>query len=91
MATFHSIFYFGNLPEIQLVFVMGQSNWFIAKKKKVGLVRHPQLINMKQNKYPIIGIYIPITIIPGQLEHQLYFFQKCRNFQLKTFQRGKIL
>jgi hypothetical protein len=40
---------------------MGQSNWLIApnlpktrkKKKKVGLVRHPQLINMKQNnKYP---------------------------------------
>jgi hypothetical protein len=33
---------------------MGKSNWLIAKKKKkeVGLVRHPQLINMKQNKYP---------------------------------------
>ncbi len=31
-------------------FVMGQSNWLIAtkKKKKVGLVMHPQLINMKQ-------------------------------------------
>ncbi len=31
-------------------FVMGQSNWLIApkkkKKKKVGLVKHPQLINM---------------------------------------------
>jgi hypothetical protein len=22
------------------------------KREKVGLVRHPQLINMKQNKYP---------------------------------------
>jgi hypothetical protein len=39
---------------------MGQSNWLIAKReekkkgKKVGLVRHPQLINMKQNKYPYV-------------------------------------
>jgi hypothetical protein len=32
-------------------FVMNQSNWLIAKKES-GLVRHPQLINMKQNKYP---------------------------------------
>jgi hypothetical protein len=33
---------------------MGKSNWLIAKKKKkkkkVGLVRHPQLINMKQKQ-----------------------------------------
>ncbi len=33
--------------------LMGQSNWLIGKKReKVGLVRHPQLFNMKQNKYP---------------------------------------
>jgi len=33
--------------------LMGQSNWLIGKKKeKVGLVRHPQLYNMKWNKYP---------------------------------------
>ncbi len=36
--------------------VIDQSNWLIAtekKKKKAGLVRHPQLINVKQNnKYP---------------------------------------
>ncbi len=32
--------------------MLGQSNWLIAtKKKRVGLVRHPQLINMKHNKY----------------------------------------
>jgi hypothetical protein len=40
---------------IFIFFVMGQSNWLIAPKKKekrVGLVRHPQLINMKQKKYP---------------------------------------
>jgi hypothetical protein len=47
---------------------MGQSNWLIAKKKKkVGLVRLPQLINMNQNKYPQfrIGgvIYVP-KILP---------------------------
>jgi hypothetical protein len=29
---------------------MGQSNWLIGKKKGVGLVRHPQLINMKQKQ-----------------------------------------
>jgi len=34
---------------------MGRSNWLIAKKKKVGLVRHPQLINVKQNKYTYMG------------------------------------
>ncbi len=37
---------------------MGQSNWLIANKKKVGVVRHPQLItNMKQNKLepPLLG------------------------------------
>jgi len=35
---------------------MGQSNWFIAKRKKrVGLVSHPQLINVKQNKYTYMG------------------------------------
>ncbi len=30
-------------------FVMDQSSWLITKKKEVGLVRHPQLINMEQN------------------------------------------
>jgi hypothetical protein len=31
---------------------MSQSNWLIAgeKKEEVGLVSHPQIINMKQNK-----------------------------------------
>jgi len=28
--------------------VMGESNWLIAKKIKIGLVWHPQLINIKQ-------------------------------------------
>jgi hypothetical protein len=37
---------------------MDQSNWLIAKKKKAGLVRHPQLINNKKNKYPE---YTPTT------------------------------
>jgi len=30
---------------------MDQSNWFVEKKKS-GLVKHPQLINMKYNKHP---------------------------------------
>jgi hypothetical protein len=43
---------FWNSPWFQrFVWAMDQSNWLIAKKK-VGFVRHPQLINMKQNKYP---------------------------------------
>jgi hypothetical protein len=37
---------------VSAFFCMGQSNWL---KKKVRLVRHPQLINMKQNKYPEIA------------------------------------
>lgn len=32
-------------------FVMDQSSWLITKKKEVGLVRHPQLINMEQNTW----------------------------------------
>jgi len=46
---------------------MGQSKWLIGgkkkpkKKKKVGLVRHPQLINMKQNKHPRIRYDILVT------------------------------
>jgi len=33
---------------VSTFFVMSQSNWLIAKEKnkKVGLVRHPQLINI---------------------------------------------
>jgi hypothetical protein len=53
--SFHRIFYFGEPPQFQLFFAMGQSNCLIAPKKKkktVGLVRHPQLINMKQDTYP---------------------------------------
>ncbi len=43
----------GGLHSFNFCFwVMGQSNWLIATKKKVGLVRHRQLIDMKQNKYP---------------------------------------
>jgi len=41
---------------VSTFFVMSQSNWLIAKEKnkKVGLVRHPQLINIwnRTNKYP---------------------------------------
>jgi hypothetical protein len=40
----------GSPHSFNFFFAMGQSNWLIAKKKVV-LVRHPQLSNMKQNKY----------------------------------------
>ncbi len=43
---------FGSLHSFNFFLAMVQSNWLIAtQKKKVGLVRHPRLINMKQNKY----------------------------------------
>jgi hypothetical protein len=47
---------------------MGQKNWLIEKKKKkkkVGLVRHPQLINMKQNnKYPqFMGVTFEYSVL----------------------------
>ncbi len=47
--SFQRIFCLGGASIVSTVFcVMAQSNWFIAKrKKKVGHVRHPQLINMK--------------------------------------------
>ncbi len=56
--SFHRIFYFGKPP---------QSNWLISKRKKVGLVRHPQLINY-ETEISIPGfsqIYAPV-ISPGQ-------------------------
>jgi len=34
------------------LFAMGQSSWLTANKIELGLMRHPQLINMKQTKYP---------------------------------------
>jgi hypothetical protein len=38
-----------SLHSFNFFFAIGQSNWLIAKEKeKVGFVRHPKLINMKQ-------------------------------------------
>jgi len=47
--SFHRIFYFGG-ASIASIFLGGQPDWLMEKKKKKeegGLVRHPQLINMK--------------------------------------------
>jgi hypothetical protein len=43
----------GSLHSFNFFFGTDHSNWLVAEKT-VGLVRHPQLINMKQkiNKYP---------------------------------------
>jgi hypothetical protein len=48
-TSFHKFFYFWGVSIVSTFFflVMGQSNWLIVKKKK----RHPQLINIKWNKY----------------------------------------
>jgi hypothetical protein len=46
--------YFGEPPQFHFFFWDGPiklAHYFFFKKK-VGLARHPQLINMKQNKYP---------------------------------------
>jgi hypothetical protein len=51
LGSLHSLNFFFFLKKKNFVFfVIGQSNWFIAKEKKVGLLRHPQLINKKQNR-----------------------------------------
>jgi hypothetical protein len=73
-VVLHRIYYFwGAFIVSNFFFAIGQSNWLIAKKKrkrKVGLVRHPQLINMKLNKYPqfIVGreFFARGIISPGQ-------------------------
>jgi hypothetical protein len=50
--AFHRIFYFESLHSFNLFLQWANQIGSLQKKKKVGLVRHPQLINMKQNKYP---------------------------------------
>jgi hypothetical protein len=40
---------------VSIFFVMGQTNWLIAEKNKSWTCEHCQLINMKQNKYPLGG------------------------------------
>jgi hypothetical protein len=51
LQPFPQNFYFVGLQKFQHFFAMDQSNWLIPKKKD-GLVRHPQVNNVKQNKYP---------------------------------------
>jgi hypothetical protein len=55
--SFHRIFYFGEPPQFQLFLEWANQIGSLQKKKEkrkkeVEVVRHPQLINMKQNKYP---------------------------------------
>ncbi len=49
--SFHKIFYFGETFHSFNLFLQWANQNNSLQKKKVGLVRHPQLINMKQNKY----------------------------------------
>jgi hypothetical protein len=79
---------------------MGQLNWLIAKDKKVGLMRHPQLINMKQNKYHLFNMQVtnrrrfPFTmldhiLIPVQLNNVKIKDLKCECHWTKNLSRYK--
>jgi hypothetical protein len=61
------IFYFGEPPLFQLFFVIGQSNWLIAKNKKVGQI-HDSLFY-----YPFtithLRIYLHISTIRLKLQN----------------------
>ncbi len=50
--AFHRIFYFESLHSFNLFLQWANQIGSLQKKKGVGLVRHPQLINMRQIKYP---------------------------------------
>jgi len=54
LPSFHRVFYFGEPPWFQLFFLQWANQiGSLQKKNIVGLVRHPQLINMNQNnEYP---------------------------------------
>jgi hypothetical protein len=49
------------------------------QKQKVGLVRHPWLINMEQNKYPRIGImcFVEGCFVEGVLAEAQKWWQQC--------------
>jgi hypothetical protein len=52
-SIFQYKFYFDEPPKFSFCFVMGQSKWFIAKKKKkIELGRHTHLVNTKKNISP---------------------------------------
>jgi hypothetical protein len=56
-SSFHRVFYFGSLHGfnffLNFLWWANKIGSLQKKEKKVGLVRHPQLINMKpNNKYP---------------------------------------
>jgi hypothetical protein len=50
--SFDIIFYFGGAYIVLTFFLQWANQIGLLQKNKVELVRHPQLINMKQNKYP---------------------------------------
>jgi hypothetical protein len=48
IPSFHRILYFGEPPQFQLFLPWANQIGSLQKKKKIGLVRHPQLIDMQQ-------------------------------------------
>jgi hypothetical protein len=71
------------LGSLHSFFAMGQSNWFIATKKKVGFVKHPPLINMKQViKYPqFIGCYLWGVLAQAKNGGELFCEISCNQWE----------
>jgi hypothetical protein len=58
---------------------MDQSNRLIAPPKKNGLVKHPQLINMKQNKCPsfrMVGCSLQGVLAQAKNSDELFWEEK---------------
>ncbi len=72
LGSFHNFNFFCNVP-IKLA--------HCKKRKKVGLVRHPQLIKMKQNKYPQ-SLFLNQVVFPFHRNIQLeVYFSTILNFR----------
>jgi hypothetical protein len=78
--SFHRIFYLGSLHSFNR-FLQWANQIHLLQKKKVGLVRHPQQINMKQNKYPWIqGIIRSICLSVKYIWHQVDWYSGMFKF-----------
>jgi hypothetical protein len=75
IPSFHIIFYFGELHSFNFFLWWADQIGSQHQKKKVELVRHPQLINMKQNKYPQINYVLkilPMTLTQAKNDDQQF-------------------
>ncbi len=67
------LFYFGEPPQFQLFFCNGPIKLAHCRKQKVGVVRHPQLINLKHNKYPQFQFFLCWSLQ-----------ETCQSFEIKN-------